>query len=578
MTIRKNSLTRKLSLSLLVSSLLPIAASAAGTSITVNGGTVDVTGPRAITWSSYLGINTDFTDQTNPLAFPAPYTVSLDYVKQELDYLQALGITWIREPMRWPLELTRGDYVSVLEPNIVPIYNEVKSRGLKIDYQTAGAPCWAEGGLVPGCPALTGTMKVGMTDTIAPMTDLVDWTAFFQYLSQTLPAADVFEIWNEQNISSFWQHQTAVTPASKYTATQLISDYLQVYDAAKAGAPGRTVSAGGFAYTSTMDCLSQTLPSGCRDSQFFANFPKDIKYCYDKQGAPSSACSYPDASKTYYENNIKKYAYHMLNGIAPAWAAAPPQIGQFHPYVDFQPGQAGYAESYLLNTTTHMTAQMRGQEGVHISSNAKDTSASAFTWLNIPQIWAGEFGLSAESYANGTACASATDRLTCGETAQATYSIRYIALMSAMDVDRMMFFDLSDFADPNYLTSNDTGFRDAHYGLLRYGSTPTPKPLYTALQRLLAITGPSITPSTAMSFNLNGGSMPLFTVRWDKPNGRHLMMFWAPDQAATTLNVTNFPATSATLHQVLSSQDTALTATGGALSLPVKDDMQILEW
>lgn len=557
--------------------LLPLAASAAGTSVSVNGNAIALQAPRDMVWADFLGINTDFADLTNPLIYAPPYLRSMDAVNRQLDALQALGLNWVRDPLRWTLVLNRGDY-SVVDANVQPIYTALKARGIHVDYEVVGAPCWAEGGLVSGCPALTGTMKPGMPDTIPPMTALDDLGAFYRHIASTMPQADVLEVWNEQNISNFWQRRSALVPAGSYTAKTLAADYLKLYDTARSNAGSLPLSAGGFAYFSGLDCSAASLPSGCSSWKFFSGYPKDIKYCYDRNGNPQSACSYPDAASSYPENNVSKYGYHLLNGLARSWSSAAPPIAQIHPYVDFQPGQAGATERYLIGATTHLTAQLRGQEGVHNNSNQRDRSASAFTWIDVPQVWAGEFGVSAQTYATGSACSSAADKASCGEALQATYGIRYIALMSAMDFDRVLYFDLADFPDPNYLQNGNTGNRDAHYGLLRDGETPTPKPLYYALQRFLQLTGPSLKRPAADSYTLDAGTLPLFSLRWDKPDGHHLLIYWAPDQIGKTIALRNFPASSATLHQVLSASDSSVTASGGTLTLPAGDAVQILEW
>lgn len=632
-----------LAVGIATASTATFATASIGTAVKplAGGQIVSITGPRAITWSSYLGVNTDFTDLTNPIVGETCPNAALTIaqVKQEIASLHALGLNWIREPVRWTLELTRNvstragvsfpclaasgnGLVPSFDSNITAVYNALQSSSpaVNIDYYVSGAPCWAESG--PSwtvsdskgtqCAYLTGTQTGTMPDTIGPMSDLADYTTLFQHLVQIVPNAQVLETWDEENSSAFWAHQTSIYPTG-YNALQMASDFNSLNNAAIAGAGGKTVSAGGFAYYGDMNGMTAVGPPANTGYSGYntggGGFPVDLRNCTSTQtGAcyPTNITAYPDPL-----NAARLYSYHLLNGLAQYWASSPPQIAQFHPYQDYEPANNGYTDNWLLQNSMHTTAQLRGQEGVHNDSFNYDTGSQYFTSLQVPSVWAGEFGISVETYANGksasTACTGSTTLQACGERYQALYTIRQLAMMSALDFDRVMLFALSDVPDANYLTASDTGARDSHYGLLHTDGSV--KPVYAALKRFLTLAGPSLTPGVAVGdtgglgisitsmteTSSNTAASNLFCVSWVRSDGKHLLMFWTPD-ATATLKITGLAAGAhATLHTILAATDTALTAdasgnlnnvpSNGADSLPTSGtktipagDVQILEY
>src|SRR5690606_21474028 len=86
--------------------------------------------------------------------------------------------------------------------------------------------------------------------------------------------------------------------------------------------------------------------------------------------------------------------------------------------------------------------------------------------VQVPAIWATEWGWS--SYQGPKELQEII-----GEQGQADYILRRLALMSALDYDKVFLFALSD------LDSRATA-RDQHYGLLDLQGKP--KPVYLALQ------------------------------------------------------------------------------------------------
>ncbi len=92
----------------------------------------------------------------------------------------------------------------------------------------------------------------------------------------------------------------------------------------------------------------------------------------------------------------------------------------------------------------------------------------------VPAIWSTEWGWSAYKGPK-----ELQDII--GVEGQADYVLRRLALMSALDYDRIFLFTLSDL-------DQRASVRDRDYGLLDLDANP--KPVYLALQRFLKVTGP----------------------------------------------------------------------------------------
>lgn len=173
----------------------------------------------------------------------------------------------------------------------------------------------------------------------------------------------------------------------------------------------------------------------------------------------------------------------------------------------------------------------------------------------VPAIWATEWGWS--SYTGPKELQEII-----GEQGQADYVLRRLALMSALDFDRIFLFALAD------LDSRATA-RDQHYGLLDLQGQP--KPVYTALQRFLTISGPRLQPQQPP--RLSTIPADLYSVAWQREDGRHLWMFWSASGAMLQLP----ELTQAELFDPLTGQQQTLQGANG-LSVQAKPGLQMLVW
>jgi len=173
----------------------------------------------------------------------------------------------------------------------------------------------------------------------------------------------------------------------------------------------------------------------------------------------------------------------------------------------------------------------------------------------LPAIWATEWGWS--SYAGPKELQELI-----GDQGQADYVLRRLALMSALDYDKIFLFALSDL-------DNRASPRDQYYGLLNLQGQP--KPVYLALQRLLKLSGPRLQP--ADSPRLARLPEDLFGVAWTREDGKHLWMFWSASGAALHLPNVN----RAELHDPLSGKSQQLQAADG-IRPKAKASLQMLVW
>ena len=146
--------------------------------------------------------------------------------------------------------------------------------------------------------------------------------------------------------------------------------------------------------------------------------------------------------------------------------------------------------------------------------------------------------------------------------AQADYVVRRLALMSAMDYDKIFLFTLSDL-------DQRASVRDQSYGLLDINANP--KPSYTALKNFLDTTGPQLTPADPpVADQLPDG---LFSIGWTRADGHKLWLFWSAQGGNAHLP----NLSSATLYDPLRGTQTPVSGTSG-LTVPVKSNLQILLW
>lgn len=184
----------------------------------------------------------------------------------------------------------------------------------------------------------------------------------------------------------------------------------------------------------------------------------------------------------------------------------------------------------------------------------------AHQWLRaagVKQIWATEWGWS--SYQGPK-----EEQPIVGEDGQADLTIKRLALMAAMDYDRIFLFTLTD------LDSRATQ-RDQHYGLVRLNGEP--KPVFHALKRFLATCGPRLEPDTPPAVQ---GASPegLVSIGWKRPDGTRLWMVWA--EKAADVRIAATASGQATLHQPLTGQQQRLNAADGQWRVPVRTGLQIL--
>ena len=174
--------------------------------------------------------------------------------------------------------------------------------------------------------------------------------------------------------------------------------------------------------------------------------------------------------------------------------------------------------------------------------------------VKAPAIWATEWGWS--SYGGPK-----EEQELIGRDGQADYLLRRLALMSALDYDRIFLFALSDL-------DQRASVRDRGYGLLTLPASP---PAYQALARFLAATGPKLNP--APSPQLDAAPDDLYSIGWRKPDGTRLWMFWSASGGARGRRAFHAPRCTSPC-----GGRRQLRAVGGLLKVAVKPQLQILEW
>ncbi len=210
-------------------------------------------------------------------------------------------------------------------------------------------------------------------------------------------------------------------------------------------------------------------------------------------------------------------------------------IAAYHPYSELPEGDDAAAQDFLV----------RG----NFLNNALHSQG-------VQQVWATEWGWS--SYTSGAREMQAM----IGVNGQADYTLRRLALMAAMDYQRIFLFNLSDL---DARASN----RDQSYGLVDLAGEP--KPVYNALKYFLDTTGPSLAPADPPG--LSNAPSDLYSIAWTRPDGSHVWMFWSASGASLQVPGLN----AATLHDPLTGTRTELSGQAG-LSVPLKTSLQLLVW
>ncbi|RJQ50851.1 MAG: hypothetical protein C4521_13290, partial [Actinobacteria bacterium] len=133
-------------------------------------------------------------------------------IDRELDALSAAGGKWLRFDAEWrDGEPQRGVYYDWYFRQIDYICSAAKARGIEVQVNVFGTPGWANGG----------------KGLAVPPTNDADFANFIRKMVATYRGRiKYWEIWNEQNISEFWQPSP---DAARYT--RLLK---AAYEAAKA--------------------------------------------------------------------------------------------------------------------------------------------------------------------------------------------------------------------------------------------------------------------------------------------------------------------------------------------------------
>jgi len=240
------------------------------------------------------------------------------------------------------------------------------------------------------------------------------------------------------------------------------------------------------------------------------------------------------AGMAYY-SQMRSTSGLMLASLLEQGLATQNIVAAYHPYSELPEGDDAGAKDFL--------------ERGNFVNNALHSKG-------VKQVWATEWGWS--SYTSGAREMQAK----IGVDGQADFTLRRLALMAAMDYQRIFLFNLSDLdarASP----------RDQYYGLLDLNGEP--KPVYSALKRFLEVTGPRLEPADPPL--VSNGPGDLYSVAWTRADGANVWMFWSA--SGTTLQL---PAIrNAVLFNPLTGTRTELNGEQG-VSVPLKTSLQLLVW
>ncbi|TFY86454.1 beta-xylosidase [Pseudomonas kairouanensis] len=219
-------------------------------------------------------------------------------------------------------------------------------------------------------------------------------------------------------------------------------------------------------------------------------------------------------------------------------------------------GALGVASLNTVISYHPYTQLPEGNDPANLDFIAKTTALNqALRNGGVQTLWSTEWGWS--TYPGPK---DAQDIIT--QQGQADYILRRLALMSAMDFDRIFLFTLSDL-------DQRASVRDQFYGLLDIDANP--KPAYTALKNFLDVSGPQLTPADPpLADQLPDG---LFSIGWSRADGKKLWFFWSAEGGNAHLP----GLANATLYDPLRSTQTPVSGSNG-LTLAVKPNLQILVW
>lgn len=404
--------------------------------------------PRTVAWADFLGLNVQL-----------PWFPEAAY-RQQIAKLKELELQWIRMGLHWDrLEPAPGQWQWAEVDRVMQVVEQEQLKPLI--YLVGSAPF-----------ATSAPSGVSNRDQYPPINAQL-FASSFATLASRYPYAKAWQVWNEQNIPSFWQ--PAENPLQYQ---QLLESSLNALARAR---PDATQVIGGNAYYSQMPV----------------------------QGGL------------------------MLEALLRLGSVKRDRVTAYHPYSQEPEGDVPGAGDFISNANT--VNQYLRQYGSG-------------------PIWATEFGWS--SYPG-----PAELQPIIGEQGQADYMLRRLALMSAMDFDRIFLFTLSD------LDARATP-RDRFYGLLRLDGSE--KPAYQALKRFLQISGPRLTPLNPPSFaNAPAG---MLSIAWQRADSRWLWWFWAQEEGNVRLPRNG----SGTLYNPLQGTSQSVQSSGGGITVKVSRELQML--
>lgn len=224
----------------------------------------------------------------------------------------------------------------------------------------------------------------------------------------------------------------------------------------------------------------------------------------------------------------------MLEALGKLGVAQLNATAAYHPYTHYPEGNERNKHDFLVHS----------QQLNNLISSA-----------NLP-IWATEWGWS--SYQGPE-----EHQAIIGEHGQADFVLRRLALMTALDYEKVFLFALSDL-------DQRASLRDQSYGLLDMQGSP--KPVYHALKRFLETTGSRLIPGRKPQ--LLEKPNDLYSVSWQREDGKNLWMFWSASEKGVSLSSID----TALLVDPISGTSTTVNADQQRLKLRTKSSLQILVW
>ncbi|MBH3341850.1 beta-xylosidase [Pseudomonas mendocina] len=241
------------------------------------------------------------------------------------------------------------------------------------------------------------------------------------------------------------------------------------------------------------------------------------------------------AGMAYFSQMPSRGMDLMLKSLLAKGLASENLIVAYHPYTEYPEGNT-VGKNEFLDTARFINDGLRS--------------------AGVKQIWATEWGWS--SYSGPKEMQAII-----GISGQADFTLRRLALMSALDYDRVFLFNLSDL-------DARASVRDQSYGLLDLDGQP--KPVFHALKNFLEVTGPRLEPAEPPVFT--SAPKDLYSVAWTRGDGKKLLMVWSATAGKLQLDGVR----QAVLHDPLRGTEQTLKADGGALVVGLKPSLQLLVW